>query len=330
LTTYTLTIANGLTDQSRQKLYPFVGALTGDCTVTIPSVVKIGWALNATTGSHNVILKTAIGGGGTLTLAPGLGWVPFYCDGANVSSPVVGSTALTTLGVDAGGAGVRMIGGNYGSMLRNDGTSTYVLLTNSGSQTGAFNSLRPFTVANATGAVSIDSTGVGVGFGGSITVVSGIEAGVQIKGGGGYITRTGSGGTYGGNKYNINWTGSVAQLYIDNSFVGNFSFLSDRRIKKDIAAAPSGALDRVLRWNVVEYEHADVDIWKSDGVRHLGFVADELQAATPFAVTGTPGAVDEDGKIVPQTLQPIAMIAELAQALQELAAEFAAYRAAHP
>ena len=84
LTTYTLTVANGSADQARQLLYPFVGALTANCTVTLPGVVKIGWAMNATTGGHNVILTT--GSGAALTLASSTGWTFFYCDGTNVSA----------------------------------------------------------------------------------------------------------------------------------------------------------------------------------------------------------------------------------------------------
>lgn len=87
LTTFTLTVANGATDEARQLLYPFVGALGANCTVTLPGVVKIGYAMNATTGGYSVILR--VGGGAALTLPPSSGWVFFYCDGTNVTSPPV-------------------------------------------------------------------------------------------------------------------------------------------------------------------------------------------------------------------------------------------------
>lgn len=86
LATYTLTVAQGTADQSRQALYPFVGALAADCTVTIPGVAKIGWVLNATTGGHNVIVK--VGAGTTATFLPGAVWTMFYCDGTNVTIPL--------------------------------------------------------------------------------------------------------------------------------------------------------------------------------------------------------------------------------------------------
>lgn len=50
---------------------------------------------------------------------------------------------------------VRGISGNYGFIMRNDGTSTYMLLTNSGDVNGQWNSLRPLTITNSNGLVAI-------------------------------------------------------------------------------------------------------------------------------------------------------------------------------
>jgi len=87
LTTYTLTANAGASNQARQLLWPFVGALTGNCTVTVPASVKVGYVLNATTGGHNVILTT--GSGTTLVVSPGPKWTLFYCDGTNVTAPTI-------------------------------------------------------------------------------------------------------------------------------------------------------------------------------------------------------------------------------------------------
>ncbi|EON3969472.1 tail fiber protein [Escherichia coli] len=51
--------------------------------------------------------------------------------------------------------GLRIAYGNYGFFIRNDGTSTYFMLTASGDNLGTWNSLRPLTINNANGAVSI-------------------------------------------------------------------------------------------------------------------------------------------------------------------------------
>ena len=51
--------------------------------------------------------------------------------------------------------GLRIAYGNYGFFIRNDGSSTYFMLTVSGDNLGTWNSLRPLTINNANGAVSI-------------------------------------------------------------------------------------------------------------------------------------------------------------------------------
>lgn len=48
----------------------------------------------------------------------------------------------------------RMIHGNYGCILRNDGQNTYFLLTNPGDQYGGWNTLRPLRFNNSTGYVT--------------------------------------------------------------------------------------------------------------------------------------------------------------------------------
>ncbi|APC45217.1 long tail fiber proximal subunit [Shigella phage SH7] len=49
----------------------------------------------------------------------------------------------------------RAISGDYGFFIRNDGGSTYFMLTASGDQTGGFNGLRPLAINNASGQVTI-------------------------------------------------------------------------------------------------------------------------------------------------------------------------------
>lgn len=46
-----------------------------------------------------------------------------------------------------------MVQGNYGALLRQDGSNFYMLLTASGDQYGSWNSLRPMQVALASGDV---------------------------------------------------------------------------------------------------------------------------------------------------------------------------------
>lgn len=61
----------------------------------------------------------------------------------------------------------RIAKGNYGVLMRNDGTSYYMLLTNSGqAEAGTWNSLRPFIVDLATGNVDLVQTGESLTVGG--------------------------------------------------------------------------------------------------------------------------------------------------------------------
>ncbi|MET0167522.1 MAG: hypothetical protein ABW318_21300 [Vicinamibacterales bacterium] len=54
----------------------------------------------------------------------------------------------------------RAIAGNYGTFFLNNGSEFYIMVTNSGDQWGGYNTLRPFYVALATGAVNISSLNV--------------------------------------------------------------------------------------------------------------------------------------------------------------------------
>ncbi|MFE8150198.1 tail fiber protein [Brenneria goodwinii] len=51
---------------------------------------------------------------------------------------------------------LRLIYGDYGVILRNDGSNFYLLLTNKGDKTGSWNALRPFRIDLATGNVAIE------------------------------------------------------------------------------------------------------------------------------------------------------------------------------
>lgn len=53
--------------------------------------------------------------------------------------------------IQCGGGQMRIIGGNYGILLRNDGSDFYILSTDSGSPWGSWNSKRPFRINLANG-----------------------------------------------------------------------------------------------------------------------------------------------------------------------------------
>ena len=83
LTTYTLSVNNGATDDYKAAIWKFTGALSGNCTVTIPSNIRPFAVINATTGAHTVILTT--GSGTTFTVYPNSNTYFGFCDGTNVT-----------------------------------------------------------------------------------------------------------------------------------------------------------------------------------------------------------------------------------------------------
>ena len=102
----------------------------------------------------------------------------FY--GNNVSGNMTGVGTITASGEikSTASSGFRIAYSKYGLILRNDGVSSYFLLTDSGDANGGFNSLRPFQINNATGRVSMNN-----GMSASTATISGLLAahgGVQI------------------------------------------------------------------------------------------------------------------------------------------------------
>ncbi len=98
---------------------------------------------------------------------------------------------------------------------------------------------------------------------------------------------------------------------------------SDYRLKENIQPM-TGALEKVAALKPVTYT------WKADGSDGQGFIAHELQAVCPDAVIGEKDAVDADGKPQYQGIDVSFLVGTLTAAIQELKAEFDAYKASHP
>lgn len=133
LTTYTLTTANNAADQARYLRQNYIGALTGDCTITIPNLDRVGYAQNSTTGGHNVILTA--GAGTSVTIPPtGVSYF-WWSDGAtNVSFPTAAFGGLTTPGNLAVGGNGTITGsltstgpGAFGGTATNDNAGAGVI-----------------------------------------------------------------------------------------------------------------------------------------------------------------------------------------------------------
>ena len=100
----------------------------------------------------------------------------------------------------------------------------------------------------------------------------------------------------------------------------SYNTSSDYRLKENVLPM-TGALDTVAKLNPVTFT------WKCDGKDGQGFIAHELQAVVPDCVTGEKDAVDEEGKIITQSVDVSFLIATLTKAIQELSAKVAALEA---
>ena len=88
---------------------------------------------------------------------------------------------------------------------------------------------------------------------------------------------------------------------------------SDYRLKDNIRPL-SGGLDRVMRLKPCEWN------WKINGSAGVGFIAHEVQAERPQAVSGEKDGVNADGLPVYQGMDASYLVADLTAAIQELKA----------
>lgn len=96
--------------------YKFVGTLTSDCYVIVPSTVQQYWVDNATTGAYGLYLQTS--GGAPVGVGQGTRGI-YYCNGTNV---VDADTATISLPVSAADGGTGLTNYAVGDILYASGT----------------------------------------------------------------------------------------------------------------------------------------------------------------------------------------------------------------
>jgi len=131
----------------------------------------------------------------------------------------------------------------------------------------------------------------------------------------GYESRSGTNGItqYTGSFFNIFWTGSSAQLYIDTASVGTITLTSDYRVKKNIETQNASAIERINALRPVKYEYADYEnIFVADNIQREGFIAHEVAQIIPSAVEG-----EKDAENAFQSLKLDAMLSVAVKAIQE-------------
>ncbi|EGE3263733.1 hypothetical protein DLY47_01650 [Shigella sonnei] len=215
--------------------------------------------------------------------------------------------------------GLRVAYGNYGFFIRNDGGTTYFLLTASGDKYGSWNALRPLSINNASGAVSM---GNGLSVGGGVNVTSGniriptsstswidMRNNAALSNSSAVATSSASAiirqehadrhyfvGGLGNSQFGFyminksrtaNGTDANAYLQNDGTWVcggnGNFNDVyirSDRRSKRNIRKIDR-ALDKLEQIEGVLYEIQVCDRYEQSG----GLIAQDVQNVQPELVT---------------------------------------------
>lgn len=103
----TLTVANEAVDQARNMFLTLTGTLTAQRDLVVPSVSKLYFVGNGTTGGFGVQVKTLLGSG--VVIPPGLR-MPVYCDGVNVSFALGSSVGRAVLMADTAEAARTALG----------------------------------------------------------------------------------------------------------------------------------------------------------------------------------------------------------------------------
>ena len=147
----------------------------------------------------------------------------------------------------------------------------------------------------------------------------------SIASGTGWYTRAGASGSLGSNLFNIQWTGNP-YLWIDSTNIGQLATVSDYRLKENVTPQTT-ALNRVMQLQPVKFNRKAVGIFGGSSDIEEGFLAHELQAIIPSAVTGDKDALTEDGTIQPQSLNWSPVVSVLVKAIQELNAKVTALEA---
>lgn len=174
---------------------------------------------NGTTATLEANLRTGINALISAFVANALG------SGGTIYSPWFASLALDAF--DSSNSGqLRLTYGNYGVIVRNDGGTLWILLTNSGNASGTFNSLRPFSINLSTGAVSIDGTGAGTSFSGHVSAPSASISGSSTIGGNETVSGTLTAGSVSvGGSETVSGTLTAGSLSVGgNASIGGAAF----------------------------------------------------------------------------------------------------------
>ena len=240
--------------------------------------------------------------------------------GYNTGSVATTGTYNTFVGAYCGSAittgGKNTIIGNYGG---NQGgldirtASNYIVLSDGDGNPRMYANSAAWAIPTG-GTLTLNPAGGGAGLGGAVVIR-------QASGSARIDQYNDSSSTLGVQYfyYNAVEKGSITV----SSTATAYNTSSDYRLKNSVAPM-TGALAKLELLKPCTYK------WNADGSDGEGFIAHELAEVCPQAVHGEKDAVDENGKPQYQGIDVSFLVATLTAAIQELKAEFDAYKAAHP
>ena len=336
-----------------------VGRLAANANTTGASNVAMGNSalVYNTTGSYNVALgQNALTNNTTASNNVAIGYQAAYSNTIGQRVTAIGDKALYTANRTADNdAANTAVGTNAGYLLTTGQYNTFVGLGSGYSMTtggknvilggysGNQGGLDIRTASNyivlsdGDGNPRLISDGSGfIGIGGNPST-SGSASGrlfVSTSSGNGICSNATVGTGYrfssnalseGGTFYHMNITegGTQRGSITSNGSTTTYATTSDYRLKENVKPMV-GALGTVAQLKPVTYD------WIESKTKGQGFIAHELQAVIPDAVVEVKDAVDSEGNPKYQQIDTSYLVATLTAAIQELKAEFDAYKATHP
>ena len=294
------------------------------------SNVAVGYAslfLNTTGGTNTAVGQGSLQNNTTASNNTAVGYKAGYTNQTGLSNVFVGESAgyfstvdgNTFIGQDAGyyvttGSKNTILGGYNGNQNSLDirTASNYIVLSDGdGNPRGVFDSSGNLGIGNTT-----PSTTPASGFVFQPAWTAANNGAFAV----GHASGSASGSRYGVFAYNSTEIGSITQ---SGTTAVAYNTSSDYRLKENVQPM-TGALATVTALKPVTFN------WKSDGSDGQGFIAHELAEVVPDCVTGEKDAVDEEGNAKYQGVDTSFLVATLTAAIQELKAEFDAYKSTHP
>lgn len=316
--------------------------------VTALSVAQGGTGSNTPAGARTALSAAASGANNDITSLAGLTTALSVAQGGTGSNTASGArssigaaasgsnndiTALsgltTALSISQGGTGAKTAadartGLGLGTMATQAASSVAITGGTINSATISTTSINGGAISGAAiSGGSLSNIGVGVRIGTSNSISGAAESLSLDAGGssGGAIIRLQNSSFAYLAGYDVAFTNRFYVSYSGAFFGAAFNVISDRRMKANVVTE-TNAVPTIKAMRPVSYNLID------DPARRLyGFIADELQQAAPYAVSGAPNAVDDAGRPVYQTVDYSQVTTLLVAALKQAIARIEALEA---